>query len=489
MRVNRNRTLALRILASAFLLSAAAFRCAAQEGSPTPTPTPPPYSAQTLSELKQLQEAALKSDYAYRQVAHLSNNIGPRLTGSAQAQKAVDYVAAELKALGLEVQLEKLTVTHWVRGEETASLVEYPGMAENTAQKIVLTALGSSVATPAEGLTAEVVIVRDFDELQALGREKIAGKIVLFNYHFDKQMAAQSRAGDAYSQAVKYRAEAPSAAGRLGAIAALIRSVGGAEYRLPHTGQTDYAKDAPQIPAGAVTAEDADLIAALAPQGPVRMRLVLTPQQIPDTVSYNVIGDVKGSEHPEQIIIVSGHLDSWDLGTGAIDDGAGVAVSMETANLIKKLHLQPKRTIRVIAWMNEENGLAGGKTYAIDHEKEIANHFAAIETDGGAGHPLGINYATKPEAKSFFDPLTKILQSSGAGVLNHVEHPGADIGPLTKLGVPGFSPIQDNRTYFNYHHTAADTLDKIVPRELAENAAVIAVTAYALANLEKPLPR
>ena len=489
MRVNRNRTLALQILASAFLLSAAAFRCAAQEGSPTPTPTPPPYSTQTLSELKQLQEAALKSDYAYRQVAHLSNNIGPRLTGSAQAQKAVDYVAAELKSLGLEVQLEKLTVTHWVRGEETAALVEYPGMAENTAQKIVLTALGSSVATPAEGVTAEVVIVRDFDELQALGRENIAGKIVLFNYHFDKQMAAQSRAGDAYSQAVKYRAEAPSAAGRLGAIAALIRSVGGAEYRLPHTGQTDYAKDAPKIPAGAVTAEDADLIAALAPQGPVRMRLVLTPQQLPDTVSYNVIGDVKGSEHPEQIIIVSGHLDSWDLGTGAIDDGAGVAVSMETANLIKKLHLQPKRTIRVIAWMNEENGLAGGKTYAIDHEKEIANHFAAIETDGGAGHPLGINYATKPEAKSFFDPLAKILQSSGAGVLNHAEHPGADIGPLTKLGVPGFSPIQDNRTYFNYHHTAADTLDKIVPRELAENAAVVAVTAYALANLEKPLPR
>lgn len=477
------------MLASAFLLSAAAFRCAAQEGSPTPTPTPPPYSTQTLSELKQLQEAALKSDYAYRQVAHLSNNIGPRLTGSAQAQKAVDYVAAELKSLGLEVQLEKLTVTHWVRGEETAALVEYPGMAENTTQKIVLTALGSSVATPAEGVTAEVVIVRDFDELQALGREKIAGKIVLFNYHFDKQMAAQSRAGDAYSQAVKYRAEAPSAAGRLGAIAALIRSVGGAEYRLPHTGQTDYAKDAPKIPAGAVTAEDADLISALAPQGPVRMRLVLTPQQLPDTVSYNVIGDVKGSEHPEQIIIVSGHLDSWDLGTGAIDDGAGVAVSMETANLIKKLHLQPKRTIRVIAWMNEENGLAGGKTYAIDHEKEIANHFAAIETDGGAGHPLGINYATKPEAKSFFDPLAKILQSSGAGVLNHVEHPGADIGPLTKLGVPGFSPIQDNRTYFNYHHTAADTLDKIVPRELAENAAVVAVTAYALANLEKPLPR
>jgi hypothetical protein len=439
--------------------------------------------------LKQLQEAALKSDYAYRQVAHLSNNIGPRLTGSAQAQKAVDYVAAELKALGLEVQLEKVIVPHWVRGEETAALVEFPGMAENTTQKIVLCALGSSVATPADGITAEVVVVRDFDELQALGRDKVAGKIVLFNYRFDKQMAAQSRAGEAYGQAVRYRSDAPSAAGKLGAVAALIRSVGGAEYRLPHTGQTDYAKDAPKIPAGAVTAEDADLISALAPQGTVRMRLVLTPQQLPDAVSYNVIGDLKGSEHPEQIVIVSGHLDSWDLGTGAIDDGAGVAVSMETANLIQKLHLKPKRTIRVIAWMNEENGLMGGKTYAKNHEKEIANHFAAMETDGGAGHPLGINYATKPEAKWYFDAVAKILQSSGAGILNHAEHPGADIGPLTKLGVPGFSPIQDNRTYFNYHHTAADTLDKIVPQELAENSAVVAVTAYALANLEKPLPR
>ncbi|HEX4630884.1 MAG TPA: M20/M25/M40 family metallo-hydrolase [Chthoniobacterales bacterium] len=463
----------------------------AQEDSPSPTPTPTPalYSPQTLSELKQLQQAALKSDYAYRQVAHLSNNIGPRLSGSVQAQKAVDYVSAELKALGLEVQLEKCMVPHWVRGEETAALIEFPGMAENTTQKIVLCALGASVATPPEGVTAEVVVVRDFDELEALGKDKVAGKIVLFNYHFDKQMAAEDHGGDAYSQAVKYRADGPTAAGRLGAIAALIRSVGGAEYRLPHTGQTDYKPGMPKIPAGAVTAEDADLIAALAPQGTVRMHLVLTPQTLPDAPSFNVIGDIKGTEHPEQVIVVSGHLDSWDLGTGAIDDGAGVAVSMEAANLVQKLHLRPKRTIRVIAWMNEENGLAGGKTYEKNHEKEIANHFAVMETDGGAGHPLGINYATKKEAKPFFEPIAKILQSSGAGILNLAEHPGADIGPLTKLGVPGFSPIQDNRYYFNYHHTAADTLDKIVPQELAENAAVVTVTAYALANLEKPFPR
>src|SRR5438105_3521234 len=222
----------------------------------SPSPTPPIFSQQTLGELKQLQQAALTSDYAYRQVAHLSNNIGPRLTGSTQAQKAVEYVAAELKAIGLDVQLEKITVPHWVRGEETAALVEYSGMAEHTEQKIILTALGASVPTPAEGLTAEVIVVRNFDELESLGRDKVNGKIVLFDYHFDKLMAIQGHGGEAYGQAVKYRAEAPSAAARLGAIAALVSSVGGAEFRLPHPEQPDYAKEAPKIPTASVTAED-----------------------------------------------------------------------------------------------------------------------------------------------------------------------------------------------------------------------------------------
>lgn len=217
------------------------------------------------------------------------------------------------------------------------------------------------------------------------------------------------------------------------------------------------------------------------------MKLVLTPQTLPDVESANVIGDIKGSEHPEQVIIVSGHLDSWDLGTGAIDDAAGVAVSMEVANLIQKLRLKPKRTIRVVAWMNEENGSAGSKQYAKDYGKE--NHFAAMETDGGAGHPLGLNIKGKPEVKKMLAPVAAILQQSGAGTLDLVEHCGADIEPLEKAGVPAFSPIQDSRFYFNYHHTAADTLDKIAPKELAENSAVVAVVAYALANMEQPLPR
>jgi hypothetical protein len=447
------------------------------------------FSSQTLSELKQLQKAALESDYAYRHVAHLANNIGPRLSGSAQAAKAVEYVAAELRALGCEVHLEKVMVPHWVRGEETAALVQFPGQAPNTTHKIVLCALGGSVATPKNGIEAEVLVVKNFDELKSLPREKVAGKIVLFNYSFDKQMAAQGRAGEAYGKAVVYRSDGPSAAARQGTIACLIRSVGGADYRLPHTGMTVYAKDAPKIPAGAVTAEDADLIASLIAQGRVKMKLILTPQTLPDVESANVIGDIKGSEHPEQLVIVSGHLDSWDLGTGAIDDAAGVAVSVEAANLIQKLRLKPKRTIRVIAWMNEENGEAGSKQYAKDHQKEIPNHFAAMETDGGAGHPIGVNIKANAEVKKMFTPVANILQESGAGILDLVEHCGADIEPLEKTGVPAFSPIQDNRFYFNYHHTAADTLDKIEPKELAENSAVVAVVAYALANMERPLPR
>src|SRR5881275_3310319 len=481
--------LALSLFVCGLRIDAQQTPVAESNSSASPSPTPAVFSLQTLAELKQLQQAALNSDYAYKQVAHLANNIGPRLSGSAQSAKSVQYVASELKALGCEVQLERVMVPHWVRGEETAALAQFPGQAENTTQKIVLCALGASVATPADGITADVIAVRSFDELKALPRDKVAGKIVLFNYPFDKQMAAEGRGGDAYGEAVLYRGDGPSAAARQGAVACLIRSVGGADYRLPHTGQTKYADDAPKIPAGAVTAEDADLIVDLVRQGPVKMKLILTPQQLPDVESYNVIGDIKGSEHPEQVIVVSGHLDSWDLGTGAIDDGAGVAVSMEAANLIQKLHLKPKRTIRVIAWMNEENGEAGSKQYAKDHGKEWPNHFAAMETDLGAGHPVGINIKGKPEVKKMLAPVADILQQSGAGMLSLVEHCGADIGPMEKASVPAFSPIQDSRFYFNYHHTAADTLDKIVPKELAENSAVVAVLAYALANMDQPLPR
>jgi carboxypeptidase Q len=443
-------------------------------------------SPQLRSELTALRDAALADDYAYQRLAHLTDNIGPRPTGSPQAEAAVQYVADEMRKLGLEVHLEEVRVPHWIRGIETAELVEYPAQAKGATQKIVLTALGGNTPTPAQGITAEVVVVRSFDELKALGREKVAGKIVLFNVPFDKQKAANGSAGAAYGEAVAYRAAGAKAAADLGAVASLVRSVGNADYRLPHTGFSLPAS----IPAGAVTSEDADLMMRLAAEGKVRMHLTLIAQQGPEVLSHNVIADLKGSEHPEQIVIVSGHLDSWDLGTGAIDDGAGVAVAMETAELIQRLHLHPKRTIRVIAWMDEENGGRGHDTYAKAYESEFGNYAAAIESDNGASHPLGFEAKISIKALPLLSPVQDVLQSFGANLIELTERsPGADIAPMAKAGVPTFGIKQDTRTYFNYHHTAADTLDKVVPHELQENAAAMAVMGYTLAHLPELLPR
>ena len=441
---------------------------------------------QLTGELVKLREAALTDDYAYRQVAHLTENIGPRPSGSAQAQKAAEYVADEMRKLGLEVRMEEVKVPHWVRGVETAELVEFPGQTPNTHQKVVVTALGGSPPTTAQGITADVVVVRNFEELATLGRGQVAGRIVLFNVLFDKQKAAAGLALDAYGEAVVYRGAGPKAAAALGAVGSLVRSVGGAEYRLPHTGYSTPAG----IPAGAVTAEDGDLIADLAAQGKVRLHLTLTPQSLPETTGYNVVGDLRGSEHPEQVVVVSGHLDSWDLGTGAMDDAAGVAVAMETAQLVHQLQLRPKRTIRVIAWMDEENGGRGREAYTAAHAAEFPNHVVAIESDLGAAHPLGFNAKVSAAAVDFVQPVLDILQSMGASVIQETPFaPGADIAGMAQAGVPTLGIMQDDRTYFNYHHTAADTLDKIVPRELRENAAAMAVMGYALASTDQPLPR
>ena len=449
-----------------------------------------PWGPETLQQLRHLHQAALEDDYAYRQAAHLTDNIGPRLAGSPQAAAAVEYVAAELRKLGLDVTLEPVSVPNWIRGEERAALISYPGQAPGTQQKIVVTALASvDNATPSEGITAEIVVVNNFAELAAMPREKVAGKIVVFNERFDHQMAAAGFGLAAYGQAVAYREDGREAAAKQGAAAALVRSAGGAEFRLPHTGETGYNPKLPSIPAAAVAGEDAELMARLAAQGPVRLHLVLTPKLLPNVVSYNVVADLKGSEHPEQVVIVSGHLDSWDLGAGAIDDAAGVAVSMEAAQLLKQLHLQPKRTIRIVAWMAEEVGIFGGKAYAKQHANDVANHFAAIETDLSAGHPVGINVGGDETVLKLLQPVADVLSTSGAALIRSSDQTGADVIPLKVAGVPTFSPIQDARTYFDYHHTAADTLDKIDPRELRENAAEVAVLAYALATMDAELPR
>jgi carboxypeptidase Q len=449
-------------------------------------PAAPSLPAPLLQELTAIRDAASTDDYAYRQVAHLTENIGPRPVGSPQAEAAIEYVAGEMRKLGLDVRLEPVQARHWIRGAESAELVEYPGQAAGSTQKIVLTALGGNHSTPPEGITADVIVANNFADLDRLGRQNVAGKIVLFNVAFDKHKAANGYAGEAYDEAVVYRALGARRAAELGAVASLVRSVGGADYRLVHTGGSRAA----DIPAGAVTSEDAELIAHLASQGKVRMHVILTSQTAEEVSTFNVVGDLKGSEHPEQVVIVSGHLDSWDLGTGAIDDAAGVAVAMETAQLLQQLQLRPKRTLRVIAWIDEENLGRGHAEYARAHAAEISQHVAAMESDLGASHPLGFRAKISPEAAVRLQPVLEVLRPLGANlILLSSDSPEADIDPLAKQGVPAFGLLQDGRTYFNYHHTPADTLDKIIPQELRENATAMAVMGYALAAMPDPLPR
>ena len=447
------------------------------------------WTPEQLAAMARIRDASMNDPYALNQLRYLTFNIGPRLSGSPQAGAAVEYVAAQMRALGAEVTLEKAKVPHWVRGVETAQVVEWANQTPGTTQKVVLTALGGSAATPADGITAEVVVVDNFAQLAALPPGAAKGKILLFNHKFDKELAAQGEGGQAYGGGVVYRGAGPIVAAQAGAVAVLVRSVGGADYRIPHTGTTAYSDKVTKIPAAAVTAEDADMLKYLAAQGPVKLHLMLTPQSFPDADSYNVIADWKGTEHPEQVVVVSGHLDSWDLGTGAIDDGAGVVVSMQAIELLHQLNIHPKRTVRFIAWMSEEEGSEGAAQYMIDHKADAANHIGAIESDLGADHPTGIYYAGKPALGDWLRPVAGVLDGIGAETLEASPETGEDIAGLTEQGVPSFAPVQDSRFYFNYHHTPADTFDKVDPKHLNENAAVMAVLAYALADSAEVAPR
>lgn len=477
---------AMRVSISALILITALTAHAQRRRRGELPPPPTPQEVQLQMEMAKLRDATLASDYAWKELDHLCNNIGPRLSGSVQANAAVQYVAYELRKLGADVKVEKVMVPHWVRGEERAEIVSWPGMTPATTQKVVLTALGGSVATPPEGITAEVVVVRDIEELRKTPREKVQGKIVVFTRKYDEKMAEAGESFAAYGVAVTERGAGATEAARLGAVAAIIRSVGGANFRLPHTGSLRYAPEVTKVPGAAAASEDIDTIAALAQQGPVRLHLVLTPQTLPDVESANVVADIKGSEHPEEIVVVSGHLDSWDLGRGAIDDGSGVAAAMQVARTITQLGMKPKRTIRVIAWMNEENGGRGSAGYVKDHEGELANHVGAIEMDNGSGHAIGFTAHASQDSLAKLQLVSGVLDAQGADVIRYVpQAPGSDIGPLDEKGVPTFAPHNDGRHYFDYHHTAADTLDKIDPRELQENASVLTLLSWYLANAEK----
>ena len=438
--------------------------------------------------LAKIRDSAMHSDWAYQRLADLTDLVGPRLSGSPGAAAAVTQVADAMRKLGAKVTLQPVKVPHWVRGEEKAALVEYQGRPAGVTQRVVLTALGGSGATPAAGLTAQVIVVRSFEELKARSAE-VKGKIVLFELVFDQKMAERGLAGQAYGQAVKFRSGGPRMAAQMGAVAALVRSAGGADYRLPHTGSSGL--EAGQlIPAAALTAEDAMLIGRLAARGPLSMHLTLTPQTLPDADGYNVIADWPGTDKADEIVIVSGHLDSWDLATGANDDATGVASAMAVIDTLKKLDFQPRRTIRVIAWANEENGQRGAKGYLEAGKGDFAKHYAAIESDNGAGRPFGMRASVAPTSMSLFAPLKAALEPIGAGafVRSDIMATG-DLGGLEKAGVPVLSPLIDNADYFDYHHTAADTLDKVDPDNLRRHVAVMTATTWFLANMEQPLAR
>jgi hypothetical protein len=454
------------------------------------SPAVPPGDAALDTELARIRDAAMGSDWSWQRLSELTDRIGPRLSGSPQFTAAIAQVASAMRSLGAEVQLQPAKVRHWVRGEEHAELIDYPGRPPGITQPLRLTALGGSSATPAAGLNARVIVVHDFSELAARSAE-VRGNIVLFEVRFDQRLADNGEASTAYRQAGDYRFTGPSKAAALGAAGALVRSIGGADYRLPHAGETYWKDKQAPIPAAALAAEDADLIDRLNAAGPVTMKLLLTAHTLPDADSDNVIADWPGSEHPEQYVVVSGHMDSWDLATGATDDGVGVMAAAGVIQVLQQLHLHARRTIRFIGWTDEESGSEGGdKAYFDSVHHDIASQVAAIESDEGAGRALGIRASVAPGSLALLQPVVNALTPIGASALvAHEGALGADIATLQSAGTPGFAPLVDARHYFDYHHTAADTLDKVDPQNLQTQVATMAVLAYYLAQRPGPLPR
>jgi hypothetical protein len=369
-------------------------------------------------------------------------------------------------------------VPHWVRGEEEAELVGA------IPQRLLVTALGGSVPTPAEGIQAEIVVAEGLAALEAMDPARVKDRIVLFN----QAMVAESKT-QGYGNVVDQRSKGASAAARRGAVAVLVRSVGTLAARLVHTGAVTYEKDAPEIPAAAIASEDADLLAGLAAAGPApAVRLRLGCRTLPDVPSHNVVADLRGRERPDEIVVIGAHLDSWDLGRGAHDDGAGVAMVMDSLRLLKAKGLVPRRTVRAVLFMNEENGLRGGKAYAAAHAAELPRHVAAIETDSGGFPPEGFTanvdeagLATLRSIAGALSPIGATRIGPGGG--------GADLSEMKPARVPLLSLDVEGAHYFDWHHTPADTLDKVDPASLARGTAALASMAYLLAERTETLPR
>lgn len=446
----------------------AARRTVAPQPAPSPLPPPRVKIEDYRERASRIIGAALTSDVAYRRLAWLTDRIGNRLSGSESLERAVEWAVAEMKRDRLDnVRAEKVMVPHWVRGAESLEIVS------PISKNLPMLGLGNSTGTPPEGLTAEAVVVRSFDELEALG-EKVRGKIVVYNVPFTN-----------YGATVQYRGAGASRAAKYGAVAAIVRSVTPVSLQSPHTGALRYADDQPKIPAAAVTIEGAELLQRMQERGEhPQLHIKMEAKFLPDAESANVVAEIKGREKPEEVVAIGGHLDSWDVGQGAHDDGGGVIASWEVVRMLKELGLRPRRTIRVVLFTNEENGARGGGAYRDAHKSELANHILAIESDSGVFRPtgFGLDERATPQARADFTEIAKLLSGIRADRIAP-DGEGTDIGPMMREGVTGASLDVDGTHYFDIHHTQADTFDKVNPQEFAACVAAMAVMAYVVADM------
>ncbi len=434
-----------------------------------------PLSAQSVSSryratADRIIAESMKDSAAWNRIALLTETFGNRLSGSKSLEQAIDWIVARMKEDGLDnVHTEKAMVPHWVRGEESAELLT-PRRAP-----LPMLGLGGSIGTPASGITAPVLVVSSFADLEARAADA-KGKIVLFNAQWTN-----------YGETGLYRRQGAIAAAKAGAVASLVRSVTPYSMRTPHTGNMSYDSTVRQIPHAAITAEDAAMIARFAERGePVTIRLQMSARTLPDAPSRNVMGEIRGSQFPDEVVVMGGHIDSWDVGRGAMDDAGGVVAAWEALKVLKRLGLTPKRTIRVVGWTNEENGGRGGVAYRDAHRDQLENHILAIESDGGVFKPEGFGFTGPDAAMATVRDIGTLLNRIGSGNIAKGGG-GADIGPIMALGVPGMGLNVDGSRYFWYHHTDADTVDKLDPREVAMCVATLAVMAYVVADMPERL--
>ncbi len=417
--------------------------------------------------------AATADSSAWNRLAEMADRFGHRLSGSESLERAIDWILDQMERDGLDsVRGEPVMVPHWVRGSGALDLVA------PVARPLPMLALGGSIGTPPEGVTAEVLVVSSFEELQRRAAEA-RGRIVVFDVPWQ----------GGYGPTVRYRSRGAIAAGQVGAVAALLRSVTDYSMRTPHTGAMRYDSSVTRVPFAAVTVEDAMLLHRMQDRGerPI-VRLVMSSEWLPDAASRNVVAELRGRERPDEVVVLGGHIDSWDVGQGAMDDGGGAVAAWEAVRLLQRLGLQPRRTVRAVLWTNEENGLRGGDGYRDRHAAELDRHVLAIESDAGVFRPRGFGFNGTDSAFAIVQQIGPLLRAIAADSITRGGG-GADIGPIMERGVPGMGLRTAEERYFWYHHTDADTVDKLDPADMARCVAAMAVMAYVVADLEEPLPR